>query len=149
MLADGSCHNTMGHRSPGMKHGSLLLLPWMPETSVKHETEYRLGQREDYHGYLRMLNKALLVFHLYPVPSVQHGKIIISSKVENMVWRLKTMLLSCPGRKVWPCVHVWTDGDMQEVPLQKERAHPFSFLFPSAGKAAVMQTPWWRGGCSE
>lgn len=67
-LSDGARHNPMGHRSPEMKRGSFLPLWRMPETSAKHETESGLGQREGCHGYLRILNKGLLVSHLHPVP---------------------------------------------------------------------------------
>lgn len=67
LLSGGARPNAMGHRSLGMECGSLLPLWWMPETSTKHETESGLGQRKGCHGYLRILNKGLLVFHLHPV----------------------------------------------------------------------------------
>lgn len=67
-LSDGARRNPTGHRSPGMERGSLLPLWGVPDTSVKHETESGLGQRKGCHGYLRTLNKGLLVFHLHPVP---------------------------------------------------------------------------------
>lgn len=66
-LSDGARPNPTGHRSLGMERGSLLPLWRMPDTSTKHETESGLGQRKGCHGYLRILNKGLLVFLLHPV----------------------------------------------------------------------------------
>lgn len=119
---------------------------WLPlaatanarDSCVKHETEHRLGQRKGCHGYLRMLNKGLLVFPLHPVPFVLHSKIIFSCKAENVVCILERMPLSCPWSKVWDvsmpgmigiCVHAWYMQEVACPTLQKEPACPFSFRF--------------------